>query len=143
MIGIDTDILIAFELAAHPRHQAAREIFAGLVAAGEELAISAQVLAEFVHVATDGRRFSEPMEIGEALARAKAWISDRETVVLVADEPVVRLAFEWMLAYQLGRKRVLDTLLAASYHAAGIKRLATLNEADFRVFNLFEFVSGP
>jgi hypothetical protein len=40
-----------------------------------------------------------------------------------------------MRRYQLGRKRVLDTLLAATYRAADVTSLLTLNATDFTVFD--------
>jgi len=40
-----------------------------------------------------------------------------------------------MRRHQLGRKRVLDTLLAATYRAAEVTSLLTLNAADFTVFD--------
>ena len=140
MIGIDTDALIAFELTAHPRHVDARRIFAQLVSASEQLAICSQVFTEFVHVVTDSRRFSQPMPMADALLRASAWASDQETVVLNSDEQVISRFLQWMSAYHLGRKRVLDTMLAATYHAAGVTQLVTFNEPDFRVFNAFSFI---
>jgi predicted nucleic acid-binding protein len=141
LIGIDTDVLIAFELAAHPRHADARQVLTRLVAAGEQLAIAGQVLAEFVHVVTDGRRFSQPMPMTEALRRASDWMSDQETVLLTSGDEAIRQFLDWMLTYQLGRKRVLDTMLAATYHSAGVARLVTFNEADFRVFSAFHFLT--
>ena len=47
----------------------------------------------------------------------------------------------WLSRYQLGRKRLLDTLLAASFHQAGVKRLITNNERDFRGFGCFKIVT--
>ena len=53
---------------------------------------------------------------------------------------------EWFLTamqqHQLGRKRVLDTMLAATYRTAGITALLTLNAADFAVFEEFTCL-GP
>jgi hypothetical protein len=45
-----------------------------------------------------------------------------------------------MARHGLGRKRVLDTLLAASFHTAGVKSILTLNPADFDVFGQFACV---
>lgn len=39
--------------------------------------------------------------------------------------------------FSLGRKRLLDTLLAATYKQAGIDSLLTTNPADFAVFGAF------
>jgi predicted nucleic acid-binding protein len=141
LIGLDSDFLIAFELSAHPRHRDARDILRRVVASGEQLAISAQVLAEFVHVVTDQRRFSAPMSVDDAIARASDWIDDRESVVVVSDGEAIRRFADWMAKHHLGRRRVLDTMLAATYHLAGIKHLLTFNESDFRVFGSFQFVN--
>lgn len=52
----------------------------------------------------------------------------------------MELYFEWMTRHQLGRKRILDTILAATLHVADVRRLFTLNPADFRVFGVFELL---
>jgi hypothetical protein len=52
----------------------------------------------------------------------------------------MRLYHEWMRTYQLGRKRILDTMLAANLHVAGVRRLFTSNPDDFRVFGTFELL---
>ncbi|TLD68159.1 hypothetical protein FEM03_24100 [Phragmitibacter flavus] len=36
-------------------------------------------------------------------------------------------------ARDFGRKRLLDTRLAATFHSAGVKRIVTTNERDFKV----------
>lgn len=46
----------------------------------------------------------------------------------------------WLTRYQLGRKRLLDTMLAATFHNAGVKRIVTNKDRDFRVFEAFEIV---
>ncbi len=45
-----------------------------------------------------------------------------------------------MSKHQLGRKRVLDTLLAGTFRSANITSLLTLNAADFVVFGEFTCV---
>ena len=57
--GIDTGILVAAEVAEHTDHVAARASLARLIAAGDSLALAPQVLAEFIHIVTDSRRFSK------------------------------------------------------------------------------------
>ena len=59
--------------------------------------------------------------------------------MLAADIAVARF-HRWMRDHQLGRKRVLDTLLAATYRAAGVTSLLTLNASDFTVFGEFACV---
>jgi predicted nucleic acid-binding protein len=52
----------------------------------------------------------------------------------------VKWFLEAMAKHQLGRKRVLDTMLAATYRSAGITSLLTLNGDDFTVFGEFSCV---
>lgn len=47
----------------------------------------------------------------------------------------------WMRHFNLGRKRILDTHLAAVLHTAGVRRLLTSNPADFAVFGVLETVT--
>jgi predicted nucleic acid-binding protein len=53
---------------------------------------------------------------------------------------VVPRTLELMETLGLGRKRILDTALAATLEAAGVRRLATFNAADYRVFPFLEVV---
>ena len=49
---------------------------------------------------------------------------------------------EAMTRHRLGRKRVLNRLLAATYRSAGIRSTLTQNVADFEVFGEFACL-GP
>jgi hypothetical protein len=44
-----------------------------LIAKGDRLAIAPQVLAEFIHVATDPRRFQIPLDLLQARNLAEQW----------------------------------------------------------------------
>jgi predicted nucleic acid-binding protein len=46
-----------------------------------------------------------------------------------------------MRLHRLGRNRILDTLLAATYKTAGIGSVLTTNARDFSVFNAFQLVT--
>lgn len=47
----------------------------------------------------------------------------------------------WLQQFSLGRKRLLDTLLAATYRQAGIHSLLITNLLDFLVFGVFSCVT--
>lgn len=66
--GLDTGFLIAFEVQEHPDHPAARTTLSKLIAAGDKLALAPQVLAEFLHIVTDARRFQAPLTMPQANA---------------------------------------------------------------------------
>jgi hypothetical protein len=46
-----------------------------------------------------------------------------------------------MNRHQLGRKRILDTHLAAVLWTAGVRRIFTSNKADFTIFGGFEIIT--
>ncbi len=46
-----------------------------------------------------------------------------------------------MKEYSLGRKRILDTALAATLESSGVVKLATLKRKDFAVFTFLDLVS--
>jgi predicted nucleic acid-binding protein len=48
-----------------------------------------------------------------------------------------------MASFDLGRKRILDTALAATFETAGVRRIATFNPADFTIFPFLEIVQIP
>ncbi len=55
--GLDTGFLVALEIIEHDSHSSARAQLNQLIGAGDRLSLVPQVLAEFVHVVTDCRRF--------------------------------------------------------------------------------------
>ena len=105
--------------------------------AGKTLALTPCILAEFVHVVTDARRFSQPLTMADATRLAAFWSEATEVQLLPQDIPVTRQWLEWLVQHQLGRKRLLDTLIASTWHCAGITEIYTLNPKDFVIFGQF------
>ena len=138
--GADTSFLVAVEITDHASHADALRALGELLARGDRVAIAPQVLTEFVHVVTDARRFQEPLSMAVALDKSERWWNAAETDQLPPSDAAVARFHDWMRRHRLGRKRVLDTLLAATYRAASVTSLLTLNPADFTVFGEFSFV---
>ena len=139
--GIDTGFLVAAEVVEHPSHQDARAKLSDFVAAGDTFVLTPQVLAEFVHVVTDPKRFASPLSMDSARDVAEKWWTAREVMRVVTDAGAVAQFFEWHRAHKLGRKRILDTLLAATYRSAGITSLLTTNAADFAILGGFQCIT--
>jgi predicted nucleic acid-binding protein len=137
MIGLDTSILVAQAIAEHPQHEASQRWLDDEIARNQTFVITSGILAEFIHIVTDGRRFEIPLAMSEALQRAAFWSEAREVTLLAADDAVNALWLKWLTDFQLGRKRLLDTLIAVTWHAAGISEICTLNPNDFKVFDVF------
>lgn len=139
--GIDTDFLVAVEIREHPFHGPADALLQSLLEDGHDLALAPQTLAEFIHVATDPRRMPQPLAMADAIRRAEDWWQAAEVVRVFPDGEAVADFLAWLSRHGLGRKRLLDTLLAASFRRAGVKRLITNNERDFVVLGGFEIVA--
>jgi predicted nucleic acid-binding protein len=135
--GLDTWFLVAVEVGEHAAHADARATLAQVLAAGDVIAIAPQVLAEFIHVVTDPRRFTQPLDMDAARHVAEQWWTASDVVQVFPDASAVRQFFTWFQRFSLGRKRLLDTLLAATYRQAGIQSLLTTNPSDFLVFGVF------
>ena len=141
MMGIDTTFLVQLEIqeaAAHPAALAMlrREI----LGRDREAALAPQVLSEFIHVVTDPRRFERPLSMAQALAKANCWWNAREMERVFPQEQTVGQFLTWMGEHRLGRKRLLDTLLAATYYDNGVTRIVTSNARDYQVFGVFELI---
>ena len=135
--GFDTGFLVAAEVQGHPEHEAARARLAEMRRIGDRFALAPQVLAEFVHVVTDPKRFTEPLTMEAAIERAEVWWNSPEVETLAPEGEAVRQFFVWMRAFRLGRKRILDTLLATTFREAGITSILTTNARDFAVLGGF------
>jgi predicted nucleic acid-binding protein len=138
--GIDTDYLVALEIRDHIYHEAADLLLGQLLDSGHDFAVAPQTLAEFIHVVTDPRRMRDPLEMGEAIQRAESWWESKEVVRLFPND---RSVGEWLLMldrHRLGRRRLLDTLLAATFSSHGIKKLITNNGSDYEVLDAFEII---
>jgi predicted nucleic acid-binding protein len=116
MHGFDTGFLVAAEVMEHADHAVARATIARLISAGDVFAIAPQVLAEFIHIVTDPRRFTNPLDMMAARQVAEQWWTARDVVAVFPNDVATRQFFAWLQQFSLGRKRLLDTLLAATYH---------------------------
>ena len=139
--GFDTGFLVAVEVSDHPDHQPARSKLAAFAAAGDTLSLAPQVLAEFIHIVTDPRRFPRPLSTDAARDVAQKWWTAKEVIQVFPNADAVALFFNWHRGLALGRKRLLDTLLAATYRCAGINSLLTTNASDFTAFGGFQCIT--
>ena len=139
--GLDTGFLVAAEVLEHTENAAAWDTLARLLSAGDLIAIAPQVLAEFIHIVTDPRRFTQPLDVPTAQQLAEQWWTAREVLRVSPDDGATRQFLTWLQQFALGRKRLLDTLLAATYAQAGIQSLLTTNPADFGIFGAFQCIT--
>jgi hypothetical protein len=85
-------------------------------------------------------RFGKPLEMETALRMGKQWWQAAEVTPIFPTIPVMEQFFAWMESGNLSRKRILDTMLVATYLGAGVTRLITGNPADYRHFPALELI---
>jgi predicted nucleic acid-binding protein len=108
---------------------------------GVRLVFPDLIVTEFLHVITDERRFSPPLTMIEALDWMKEFLANSMVTLLEPTTASAQQTLAWMRQFKLGRKRILDTHLAAILHTSGVRRLLTSNPADFAVFGVLETVT--
>ena len=139
LTGIDTTWLIDLEIVDSPRHEGAVRLFERwLSEKTSQLAVYYQSFLEFQYVITDARRFNSPLSMKAALERSWFWIDQERIKIIYPGETSLKRSILWMNMYQLGRKRIQDTHMAAAFFEAGVSEIFTANPADFQVFDAFE-----
>ena len=141
MIGLDCNILVQLALADHPANQKTVVAVQTEIQQGVRLVFPDLIVTEFLHVITDERRFSPPLTMIEALDWMEEFLANPMVMLLEPTNASTEQTLAWMRQFKLGRKRILDTHLAAILHTSGVRRLLTSNPADFAVFGVLETVT--
>ena len=141
MTGLDCNILVQLALQDHPANAVTIAAVQAEAQRGNRLVFPSLVIDEFLHVITDARRFSPPLTMTEALDWVESFLASPAVGLLEPTPESLRQTLRWMREFNLGRKRILDTHLAAVFYAADVRRLFTSNPADFAVFNAFEIIT--
>jgi predicted nucleic acid-binding protein len=139
--GLDTGFLVAAQVAEHADHVPARDTLARFLSGGDQVALAPQILAEFIHIVTDTRRFAHPLDMAAARQVAEQWWTATDVVQVFPNAAATTQFLAWLQQFSLGRKRLLDTLLAATYRQNGILSLFTTNAGDFAVFGIFTLIT--
>jgi toxin-antitoxin system PIN domain toxin len=141
MTGLDTNILVQLAIANHPAHRATAAAVQEETRTGGRLVFPPLVITEFLHVVTDKRRFSPPLTMAEAVDWVNSLLQNPMVTVLETTPASVAQALLWLRRFDLGRKRIIDTHLAAILYTGGATRLLTSNPGDFEIFGVFEIVT--
>lgn len=133
--GIDTNVLIYAHFPIFEDHPRVRRFLLGQLQDPEVvLVLTPGVLHEWVHIVTDARRFDPPLVMEEAIALARGYLDKSNIEVLSPSEESLLLAFEMIENHKLGRRRIADTLLAATLLEDGAQEIITCNPRDFALF---------
>jgi len=131
-VFIDTNVLIYSTRPSSSFHRRAASALAKAASLEPRLAISRQVMREYLAVVTRPGGGSEPIAMAEALADVERFAAAFE---VLEDGPEVgaRLA-ELCRSVALAGRQVHDANIVATMLAHGETRLLTANRVDFRRF---------
>jgi toxin-antitoxin system PIN domain toxin len=139
--GLDTNVLVYAHVPGFSQHPRVRRYLLSQVQQPEvTLVVTPSVLHEFVHIVTDARRFEEPVSMADALAVARIYIGRSNVECIGPDEEVVLEAFDLLERHRLGRRRLADTLFAATLLHHGVRQIITCNRRDFEIFSDLEII---
>jgi predicted nucleic acid-binding protein len=140
--GIDTNILVYLAVADVPQHVKSKGAVEKFLSRSKEnrIAVTDDVLFEFVHVVTDPKRLKNPMSMAAALDWAEAFWSGRETAPLLPSPMTFTQTLKLLRAHGLSRKRIRDTMLAAVLEENGVRELLTANVSDFQTFSFLKAI---
>ena len=113
----------------------------GQAGSASEPGLAPQVLTESSISSPDRRRFDRPLSMHHAVEEARFWWSAREVARVFPVEETMTQLLTWMREHDRGRKRLLDTMLAATYlRERDRATIATSNARDYRGFGVFDLV---
>src|SRR5258706_6738424 len=112
MIGLDCNILVQLAFADHGANAKTIAAVQAETQTGEKLVVPSLVVVEFLHVATDARRFAPPLTMTEALDWIEEFLKNPAVSLLEPRQASMDQTLRWMREFNLGRKRILDTQLA-------------------------------
>src|SRR5438445_13882553 len=113
MIGLDCNILVQLAFADHTANSKTVAAVQKEAQVGVKLVLPSFVVNEFLHVSTDNRRFGPPLSMTEALGWAEAFLKNSMVSLLEPNQTTMNQTIQWMRQFNLSRKRILDTHLAA------------------------------
>lgn len=133
--ALDANVLIYAVIPVFPQHEGVRRFLLSQLRQPEiRLVVTPNILHEFVHVITDGRRFDPPVGMSEALEVARRILNSRNIDCLAITGAHLERAIELLKHHSLGRRRIADTLLAATLLGSDVPEIITCNAKDFAVF---------
>jgi len=141
MIGLDCNILVQLAFADHPAHAKTLAAVQNETQAGVKLVFPSLVINEFLHVSTDDKRFAPPLSMSDALDWVEELLKNPAVSLVEPNQTTMDQTIRWMRQFKLGRKRILDTHLAATLYTSGVDRLLTANPADFMIFGVLKIVT--
>ena len=138
LVFVDTNVWVARTLESHIFYERARNILERLVEQNEPLAISGQVIREFISVCSTGRNLSRALAWEELQQQIEAM---RAHSIFLSETEVTSLKLmDLGSRYVVIGKQIHDANIVATMLTHAATRLATFNPDDFKRFTEIEVV---
>lgn len=132
-VFLDTSLIVAATVEAHPGHRAAVHVIDELVSQATQLCISPQICREFLVVLTRQPVSERIFTIEEAVAALEVWTTG--CIVLDETDAVMLECLRLVQHHRVLGKQIHDCNVVATMLVHGVPRLATRNAADFKRFH--------
>jgi predicted nucleic acid-binding protein len=136
---IDTNLLVYSSGINLSLCQKSRQLLSSLYDKFDYLAISPQIIREFLVVVTHPLTSEKPFSITEATHCIEKFTET--LVVLPEDDAIVEKLFQLISKYNIVGKRIHDANVVALMLSHQIHHLATANEKDFARFTEIEIIA--
>lgn len=134
---IDTNLLVYSSGVNLPLCRKSRQFLNGLLDKFDYLAISSQVIREFLVVVTHPATSENPFSATEAVECLQKLLP---ALLLLPEENQPETLFELIGKYNIVGKRIHDANIVATMLSNQIRYIATANEKDFKCFAEIEVV---
>lgn len=141
LVLVDSNILVYAFFRQCEHHERCRALLGQSQAGQVELCVASQNLAEFFAIVTNPRRVAVSRTPSEALDAIERLLAMPGMTLLPTPNDVV---FRWialMRRHSVARGGVFDLQLVATMLGNGIRKIYTLNRADFEPFDEIEVLS--
>ena len=140
--GVDANVLIYSAIESMPEHPKVLSFFEDRVLTGElRCAVTFHVLLEFIHVTTDPKRFKSPLTLKEGLGMVEQYWNASNWNRLFPHSNTGTRTLDLLRSHGLGRRRLLDTYLAATLLDNRVTTLITCDSTDFEVFEELHLIN--
>ena len=139
MIVPDINLLLYAEIAAFPRHEAARQWWEDVMNGDRQVGVAPVCLFGFIRIATNRRVLTEPMPIEDAIGRVQRWLERPHVLFLVPGTRHLETAFRLLRSLGTGGNLTTDVQIAA--HAFEYNGEVFSNDGDFGRFEGVRWVN--
>lgn len=139
MIVPDVNLLLYAEINAHRLHTSARRWWEDALSGERQVGLAPVCIFGFLRLSTSRQVFTEPLKVGQAVARVERWLARPNVTALVPGRLYLDTAFR--LLREVGTAANLTTDVQIAAHAIDVNGEVHSNDGDFGRFEGLRWVN--